>query len=197
MTDISGDWSVRELIDVSRVSTGAVYRVIEFLGSEGLVERPERGLIVVPSWVDVLRRWSKDYGFVRNSRSTRWISPRGLGDLVERAASSKARYAVTGTLAAAECAAYAPARSAMIYVTDTEAAAQEWGLRPADAEANVMLGEPQFDIPLVRTWTTSTGLVTAAPAQVAVDLMTGPGRNPAEAEELLTWMTTNEQSWRY
>ncbi len=85
----------------------------------------------------------------------------------------------------------------MIYVTDTEAAAQEWGLRPADAEANVMLGEPQFDIPLVRTWTTSTGLVTAAPAQVAVDLMTGPGRNPAEAEELLTWMTTNEQSWRY
>ena len=30
----------------------------------------------------------------------------------------------------------------------------------------------------------------------AVDLMTGPGRNPAEAEELLGWLQRNEQSWR-
>ena len=32
--------------------------------------------------------------------------------------------------------------------------------------------------------------------QVVVDLMTGPGRSPSEAEELLEWMKRNEQSWR-
>lgn len=196
ITDFSGDWSARELIDVAGVSTGATYRVIDFLESEGLVERREKGVISVPSWKKVLRRWSEDYGFVRISRATRWIAPRGLGDLLERAATTRNTYAVTGTVAAAQWAAYAPARSAMIYVADTEAMAQEWGLRPAEAGANVMLGEPHFDVPFIRTLTTSTGLVVATPAQVVVDLMTGPGRNPAEAEELLAWMVANEQSWR-
>ena len=36
----------------------------------------------------------------------------------------------------------------------------------------------------------------AAPTQVVVDLMTGPGRSPNEAEELLEWMKRNERSWR-
>ncbi len=36
----------------------------------------------------------------------------------------------------------------------------------------------------------------AAPSQVAVDLMTGPGRGPSEAEALLKWMAENEDSWR-
>ena len=36
----------------------------------------------------------------------------------------------------------------------------------------------------------------AAPAQVAVDLWNGPGRNPSEAQELLAWMSANESEWR-
>lgn len=109
VTDFTGDWTVSELLKVSGVSTGAAYRVIDFLESEGLAERPGRGAISVPDWAAVLRRWSEDYGFVRNSRVTRWIAPRGLDDLLERAASKGIRYAVAGTFAAAEWAAYAPA----------------------------------------------------------------------------------------
>jgi hypothetical protein len=84
----------------------------------------------------------------------------------------------------------------MVYVADAEKAANVWGLRPADAGANVMLAEPGFDVVFERSLTNKEGVVLAAPTQVVVDLMTGPGRSPNEAEELLEWMKANEGSWR-
>lgn len=197
LADFSQEWKVRDLINTAGVSTGAGYRVVDFLEREGLAVRTERGTVSIPSWERLLRRWSEDYGFVQNSRTSRWIAPRGLEDLQKRAAASEGiTYAVTGTLAAAEWAAYAPARSAMIYTPDAKKAAAAWGLTPTEAGANVMLGEPDVDVAFTRTMTNKIGLVIAAPTQVVVDLMTGPGRSPAEAEELLQWMGKNEQSWR-
>ena len=70
---------------------------------------------------------------------------------MRRAADNPTQYAVTGTLAAASWAPYAPARSAMIYTTDAEHTAQLWDLRPADAGANVMLAEPESDVVFIRT----------------------------------------------
>jgi hypothetical protein len=121
-----------------------------------------------------------------------------LPELLRRIANAdrETRYAVTGTLAAAEWAAYAPARLAMVYTPDPEMAAMLWDLRPTDAGANVVLGEPQYDVVFERCSTNEEGVIIAAPTQVAVDLMTGPGRSPNEAEELLDWMRRNEQSWR-
>jgi hypothetical protein len=40
------------------------------------------------------------------------------------------------------------------------------------------------------------GLRFAAPSQVAVDLLAGPGRNPEEGRALINWMQANETSWR-
>jgi len=84
----------------------------------------------------------------------------------------------------------------MIYVADAEKMANLWGLRPVDAGANVMLAAPVFDVVFERSITNKEGVVLAAPTQVVVDLMTGPGRSPNEAEELLEWMKRNERSWR-
>jgi hypothetical protein len=197
ISDFSGEWSMRELVRVSQVSIGAGYRVVDFLEREGLAERADRGPIIIPRWDKVLRRWSEDYGFVRNSRVTRWIAPRGLEGLLARASKTDPSvYAVTGTVAAAEWASYAPARSAMIYVRDADSVAGEWKLRPAEAGANVMLAEPDVDVPFVRATANMAGVQLAAPAQVVVDLLTGPGRSPQEAEELLEWMIANEPSWR-
>lgn len=198
VVDISGSWTVRQLVDVAKVSTGAAYRVVEYLEREDLASREETGEIVIADWSRLLRRWSDDFGFVRNSQVTRWIAPRGLPDLIKRAAGADGvpQYAFTGTIAAAEWAAYAPARSALVYASDPQAIAGAWDLRPADAGANVVLGEPEFGVVFERSLTTQTGLEIAAPSQVVVDLMTGPGRSPSEAEELLDWMTRNEDSWR-
>ncbi|WP_246649734.1 hypothetical protein [Nonomuraea coxensis] len=196
LLDHERSWAIRELIDVAEVSTGSTYRVIEFLEGENLASRTSSGAVVVPDWIALLRRWSEDYGFVRSSRVTRWIAPRGLPNLIRRAVDNPTRYAVTGTLAAANWAPYAPARSAMIYTSDAEHTAGLWELRPADAGANVMLAEPESDVVFTRTLTDTSGLTIAAPPQVAVDLMTGPGRSPSEAEELIEWMARHESAWR-
>lgn len=198
IADLSGSWTIRELVEASKASTGATYRVVEFLEREGLATRDDRGRVTVADWAQMLRRWSDDYGFVSTNQVSRWIAPRGLPALRERIGSTtgQVRYAVTGSIAAAEWAAYAPARLAMIYVTDPQAAAQTWDLRPADAGANVMLALPTYDVVFERPVTTADDVTIAAPTQVVVDLMSGPGRNPSEAEELLDWMKRNEQSWR-
>jgi hypothetical protein len=198
IADFSGPWTIRELVDVSKASTGATYRVVEFLEREGMAIRDDDGRVTIPDWAQVLRRWSDDYSFVRTNQVTRWIAPRGLPTFVDGLGASdpRIRYAVSGTFAAAEWAAYAPARLAMIYVADAPAATEAWDLRPADSGANVMLAEPQYEVVFERPLTTVNGVTVAAPSQVVVDLMTGPGRNPSEAEELLEWMKRNEQSWR-
>ena len=35
-----------------------------------------------------------------------------------------------------------------------------------------------------------------APSQLAVDRLTGPGREPPQGEEILEWMQENEDAWR-
>lgn len=84
----------------------------------------------------------------------------------------------------------------MVYATNAENAAAAWDLRPTEVGANVLIAKPAYQVVLERTVSALDGLLVAAPTQVAVDLMTGPGRAPAEAEELLDWMGRNEQSWR-
>lgn len=197
LIDRAQPWRVTDLIDYSTASTGSVYRVVDYLESEELAVRDPEGRVAVPDWVALLRRWSEDYQFVRTNAISRWIAPRGLDYLVSRIREGGERdYAVTGTIAASGYAAYAPARSAMIYVADAQRAANAWDLRSADSGVNVLLAEPAFPALLDRLDIESTGLKIVKPAQIAVDLMTGPGRSPAEAEELVEWMRSHEQSWR-
>ena len=84
----------------------------------------------------------------------------------------------------------------MVYVRNAEREAAKWGLRGTEAGANVLLIEPKYPVVMERAMSALEGLTVARPAQVAVDLMTGPGRAPAEANELLEWMKAHEQSWR-
>lgn len=198
LADYARSWQIRDLVSSSGASTGATYRVLEYLQQEGLVVREENGRYTVPNWRALVEAWSKDYGFLRSSTTTSYIDPRGLSNFIKRAASkTNMVYAVTGSLAAAEWAPYAPAKSAMVYVDNVNQAAKAWDLRPATSGANVLLAEPESDAVFQRTTTAgASGLTIAAPSQVAVDLLTGPGRNPSEGQELLDWMERNESAWR-
>jgi hypothetical protein len=197
LVETRGPWSGRDLVEASGASTGATYRVLEFLQEEGLVDKTAEGY-AVKDWPNLLRRWSRDYGFLSTNRTFTYIEPRGIDALLTKAASSEyAPYAVTGSTAAAQWAPYAPARAAMIYVDDARRAADEWGLRQVDKGANVILAEPKYDVVFSGTSTNVQGNVIVAPAQAAVDLLTGPGRNPSEGEELISWMELNEPVWRH
>lgn len=83
----------------------------------------------------------------------------------------------------------------MIYVEDRERVAEELNLRAVDSGANILLASGDYDVVFDRLVEVD-GRRYTAPSQAAVDLLTGPGRSPAEAQALLDWMEANEPQWR-
>lgn len=196
LIDFAPPYTVPELSTRARASTGATYRVVEFLEGEGLLERARRGPIREVQWRRVLERWSKDYGFAQSNTVTTCLEPRGLGALTARLAEQpQLDYVLTGSLAAARVAAYAESRLAMLYVRDAMETVKTLELRSTDGGANVALASGKYDVAFERPEEVG-GLRMAALSQAAVDLLSGPGRNPSEARALLDWMERNERTWR-
>ena len=195
LADFCSPVPVTALVKRSGASTGATYRVLDFLEQEALVRRGTRGVVEQVRWRQLLERWSEDYGFQRDNAVSGYLQPRGLSALLTGLATIEFGYAVTGSLAAAQWAAYADPRLAMVYVDDVAAAAELLGLRAVDSGANVLLAAPASSVVFERG-SDVDGVWYAAPSQVAVDLLTGPGRNPAEGQALLDWMESDESAWR-
>ncbi len=186
---------VRELAAMTKIDAGYVSRVLAFLDSEALVTRVGRGRMQSVDWPALLRRWAQEAPLESRGEMRTYLEPRGLSTLVPRLAKSPERYVVTGGLAAAAFAPTAPSRLGAVWVRDAVAAATRLGLRPVDAGANVLLIEPG-DEGVFEGAAQRDGVWYAAPSQVAVDLLTSPGRGPAEGEELISWMQANEEKWR-
>jgi hypothetical protein len=195
LADFAPPYTVPDLAQRAGTSTGATYRVIQFLEEEDLLTRKRYGPISDVRWRAMLERWSNDYGFARSNSVQTFLEPRGLSALTERLAASDLEYAVTGSPAAERVAPYAPARLATVYVRDLAGAAETLDLRRTDTGANVALATGKYDVVYDRTETVD-GLRMAALSQVAVDLLDGPGRNPSEATALLDWMEADESRWR-
>jgi len=195
LVDFSPPCGVRELAGRSGASAATLSRVIDLLVRDGIVERNERGAVSTVDWTAAIRRWAQDYGVLRTNDAVGYLEPRGLPSMAERLRGTDLRYAVTGSLAANALAPFAPARLAMIYVSNVRAALDKLDLRETESGANVMVLQPFDDVVFART-IERDGLVLANPSQLAVDLLTGPGRAPAEGEELLAWMEENTDAWR-
>ena len=195
LLDFSPPYGIRELAVRAGVSAPTLSRVVELLDRDGLVERKPRGPVQSLDWEGTIRRWTLDYAVTETSGVSKYIGPRGLDDLASRLSTSDRRYSITGSMAIPESISVAPARLAMIYTRDSAGLASAMDLRPSDTGVNVLLIEPFDDVVFART-TNRRGLVTVACSQLAADLLTGPGRAPTEAEELLEWMKDNEDAWR-
>jgi hypothetical protein len=183
---------VRALGDNTGVNPGYVSRVLALIEREALIERDAKGQITSVLWDKLLRRWADDAPLASRGPSGTFIDPRGVQNVLR---GLKMVHAITGSLAASRIAPIAPARLATIYVNDIADATQLLGLREADAGANVMLIAPRDSFVFDRADTTN-GVAYAAPSQVAADLLSSPGRGPAEAEELIQWMKSHEEVWR-
>ena len=187
---------VRALAAITGVNPGYVSRIVALLDDQALIERSGRGgRIVSVDWPRLLERWSQDAPLSSRGTQTMCLEPRGLAALTSRFSTSSLRYAVTGTLAVSELAPVAAAHLAVVYVDDARAAVSALDLRIAERGANVMLIEPEdewvFGGRILRN-----GLSAVAIGQAAADLLTSPGRGPAEAEVLIAWMRDNEGAWR-
>lgn len=196
LIDFSPPYSIPDLATRANTSTGAAYRVVAFLEEQGLVERTGRGPITSVKWRAVLERWSRDYEFAESNTVATYLEPRGLSKFKDCLRNqSRIEYVITGSMATEAAASYAPTRLAMLYVKDIDAAATDLGLRTTTTGANVVLATSDYDVVFARAREVD-GLQCAALSQVAVDLLSGPGRNPSEALALIEWMEKNESVWR-
>lgn len=186
---------VRELAALTKIDAGYVSRVLSFLDSEDLIARVGRGRMESVDWPALLRRWAQEAPIDSRGTVRTFLEPRGISALLTRLARFDGPYAVTGSLAAVALAPIAPARLATLWVRDTAAAASALRLRPADSGANVMLVEASDDS-VFEGAAQRDGVWYSAPSQVAVDLLTSPGRAPQEGEEVIDWMKANEDKWR-
>ncbi len=191
LIDIAEFPGVRALADATGVNAGYVSRVLKLLENEAVVERaPSRSVSI--RWEVLLRRWALDAPISSRGDAATFIDPRGVPNALSKL---KMVHAITGSVAAAKIAPVAPPRLATIYVNDIPDAAQLLGLREADSGANICLIAPRDSFVFERT-VKRDGLVYAAPSQVAADLLSSPGRGPAEAEALIEWMKAHEEVWR-
>jgi len=186
---------VRELAETIGVNAGYVSRVMTLLDRQALVEREGRGRIVSVDWPRLLGRWVQDAPLSSRGRQTMCLEPRGLAALTARLKQWGPRYAVTGTLAVSALAPVAAAHLAVVYVDDADEAVPELDLGITARGANVMLIEPDDDNVYAGS-TLRDHMRVVAVSQAAADLLTSPGRGPAEADALITWMRANEDVWR-
>ena len=193
--DRAPPFGVRELAAANDTSAATVSRVLELMERDDIVRRERRGPVLSIDWQAAIRRWAQDYDQTASNTASTHLEPRGISALERALTQSELRYAATGALAAQRFDPIAPARLAALYVDDAYEAADRLRLREADAGANVMLLEP-FDPVVFDRCVTRDGLRCVAPTQLAVDLLTGPGREPPQGEELLRWMQDNEDAWR-
>lgn len=187
---------VREIAALTGVNAGYVSRVLSLLEHEGFVERRGRKQPVLVDWPRLLRHWAAEVPLAQRGQQTTALDPRGISALMARLKQGVGvRYAITGSVAAARLAPLTPSRLVTLYVEDEAAALADLGLRKTDAGANVLLITPHDE----GVWAGSRlddGLHVVSASQTAIDLLTSPGRAPAEADALIVWMQAHEELWR-
>ena len=189
-------FGTRELAGETQNALATVSRVSDLLVREAIIVRDgPRGRISSVDWETLVRRWAMDYDFAKANSLTTYLEPRGPSVLFDRLREADFRYAVTGSFAAVRLAPVAEPRLVTLYADDPEGAADRLGLRPAETGGNVVIARP-FDPVVFERTESADGITYARVTQVLLDLTTGPGRGPAEAEALLEWMRENEDTWK-
>ena len=195
LCDSAPPFSVRKLAEAVGIDPGYVSRVMSFLETEALIERKKRGPVTTVHWRRLIERWAQDYLFSGSNRVVSFLEPGDIRALPGKLTEAGGPCAVTGSAAAATAAPVAPTRLVTAYVESPESTAERLGLRPAESGANVLLAEP-YDPVVFERIRERDGVPYAALSQVAVDLLTGPGRGPSEGRALLDWMEAHEPDWR-
>ena len=196
LLDYRTPFGTRELAAETASSPAMISRVASLLEPDEIVTKEgPRGRIVSVDWEALAHRWAIDYDFASSNVLTTWLEPRGARALLGRLSDASFRYAVTGSFAVNRLAPIVEPRLVTLFADDPETAARSQGLRPAETGGNVLIVRP-FDPVVFERAEYDNDITYARVTQVLLDLMTGPGRGPAEAEALLEWMRENEDKWK-
>lgn len=194
IVDTRPPFGVRELARSTGASAPTLSRVLDLLEREAIVVR-SRGAVATVDWQAAIRRWAEDYSQSDSNTPVLALEPRGVPAIENKLRAAKLAYAVTGAFAAQRFDPIAPARSVTVYTANAAMFMEHLDLREVEAGANVVVLEPFASVVFDRTMDRD-GLRCAAPSQLAADLLTGPGREPSQGEQILEWMARNEDAWR-
>ena len=196
-------FSIPQMMSLAGTSSGVTYRVVDYLERENLLSTEKKVIggknkrtVTNVDWRKILLAWSEDYSYQRDNSVQNYIEPRGIEELLRKLKKIDSdEYVITGSVAANRLAPYAMSKQVNLYARYPADLAKALELRPVETGANVQIASTKFDVVFART-IKSNGLNYASPTQIAVDLLSGPGRNPAEGEVLMDWMDENKEDWQ-
>lgn len=198
LTDVRPPYRLGELADAAALAPAYVSRMLDTLYEEALIERDTRGPIEAVDIAGLIRRWAGSYDVLESNRIESFIAPAGVevtANELSNYPSESPRFAITGSVAAVRLAPVTAPALLLAYCDDPKTLAEDLGLLPATEGVNVILLDPSDDV-VWRRNVSESGLRFVAPAQIAVDCLTGTGRMPEEGEAVLDWMIENEDEWR-
>ena len=184
LLDLGAPIKASTLIAETGVSRASVYRTLEYLESQRYIKRSSPGAVDSIQIGDLVRETSGLFGFGNTGTTFGYIAPRGIDNVLEKFPSAKSNYALTGSAAATLLKPVAETMQLMLYSQERQALAKELGLREVSSGGDVFINIPESDLVFQRTQTLDS-LVCVSTAQIAIDLASGPGRNPQEAEALI------------
>src|SRR5699024_10197135 len=115
LLDYRRNWRISELITVSRASSGATYRVLDYLEREDLVLKSD-SQYCIPYWERYFREFSSHSVFQTKKRAQTFIEPHGVGNFLDKLpAEPTTPVVVPGSFAAKEWTTYAPANAVYAY----------------------------------------------------------------------------------
>jgi DNA-binding transcriptional ArsR family regulator len=185
-------FSVAELSLQLDIDRGNVSRYLGMLRGEGLITRGTRGTVTDVDWEGVLRRWAEDY---RRPPRERYLDPRGRDHFLSALRRRGKEYVLSGVLGASLYSPYTIDIATFCYCDDLATFATSMGLLQEERGANVVLAMPFDDVVYSRSQRRDA-LYVAAPAQIAVDLLSGQGREILQGDEVIRWMKEHERDWR-
>ena len=196
LIEVTPPYTAGDLSSALGIDDGYVSRVLQTLASERLITRRPRGAVTTVEWEPLVRKLAETYSFFAANETTTWVASGGPEQLLVDIAAAKAgRWAVTGPFVASSIAPVAAPAIAIVYADDPERFAKVGRLLPSKIGANVILAKPYDPIVFQRGWR-DAGFPSVSIAQLAIDLLTGTARMPAEGQALIGWMRRNETRWQ-
>lgn len=187
LLDLSTPVKAADLIRETGVSRASAYRTLDYLEGQALITRSAPGVVDGVVIGDLIREVSQWFAFGETGSTYQYIAPRGLEVVIDRLRGAKSKYALTGSAAASKFTSIAPTVFLSIYATDADALAEEAGLQRVPSGGDVFINIPQWDLVFQRTQNLE-GLTLTATAQIAIDLVNGPGRDPQLGEAIIEWI---------
>jgi hypothetical protein len=206
MADVRPPYTATDLAAATLLSAGYVSRLLDTMEDQAFIGRSRRQITDV-DWQGLLRTRAESYALLKANDSASFIAAQGTEALMSRLvdAARTQRLAVTGPFAARVVAPLAVGGQLMVYVetapkeigTDAfEDLRQDLGLLRSDSGTDVVLIRAEDPV-VFACRRTVDGVPHVSLSQLALDCLSGPGRMPSEGEEVIRYMDTNVDRWRY